>query len=159
MIGLTYPEINFNLVKSNLLKNHSLPISILYDLLEQLEIKLIYLEKEINATKINAFYTARTLLLKKRNIKYDDANITELHSIVSWLVIHRSTQLKGIVSDKYLACRYSKMKLGIDLCPHRIGVYNSVDKIKFEEIVETGNFILKISNGNNDSISIFKSKK
>jgi hypothetical protein len=124
-----------------------------------LEIKLIYLEKEINATKINAFYTARTLLLKKRNIKYDDANITELHSIVSWLVIHRSTQLKGIVSDKYLACRYSKMKLGIDLCPHRIGVYDSVDDIKFEEIVKKGNVILKISNGNYDSIFIFKNKK
>ena len=99
------------------------------------------------------------ILIKERNITYDEANITELHNIVSWLVIHRSTQLKGIVSDKYLACIYTKMKLGIDLCPHRIGVYNSVDKIKFEEIVETGNFILKISNGNNDSISIFKSKK
>lgn len=159
MIGLIYPEINFNRIKSDLLKNHFLPISILYDFLEQLEIKLIYLEKEINATKINAFYTARTLLLKDRNITYDDANITEFHNIVSWLVIHRSTQLKGIVSDKYLACIYTKMKLGIDLCPHRVGMYNSVDEIKFEEIVEMGNIILKISNGNNDSIFIFKSQK
>lgn len=159
MIGLTYPEINFNRVKSNLLKNHFLPISILYDFLEQLEIKLIFLEKEINATKINAFYTARTLLLKERNIEYDDANITELHNIVSWLVIHRSTQLKGIVSDKYLACIYTKMKLGIDLCPHRIGVYDSVDEIKFEEIVKMGDVILKISNGNNDNTKIFNNKK
>jgi hypothetical protein len=158
MIGLFYPEINFSLIKSNLLKNHFLPISILYDFLEQLEIKLVFLEKEINATKINAFYTARTLLLKERNIEYDDANITELHNIVSWLVIHRSTQLKVIVSDKYLACIYSKMKLGIDLCPHRISVYNSVDEIKFEEIVKMGNVILKISNGNKDSIYIFKNK-
>ena len=45
MIGLNYPEINFNRIKSNLLKNHLLPKSILYDFLEQLEIKLIYLEK------------------------------------------------------------------------------------------------------------------
>jgi len=159
MIGLIYPEINFSQFKSILLKNQFLPISILYEFLEQLEIKLIYLEREINATKINAFYTARTLLLKKRNIEYNDANITELHNIVSWLVIHRSTQLKGIVSDKYLACIYTKMKLGIDLCPHRIGVYNSVDEIKFEEIVKRGNIILKISNGNNDSTKIYSDKK
>jgi len=159
MIGLIYPEINFSQFKSILLKNQFLPISILYEFLEQLEIKLIYLEREINATKINAFYTARTLLLKERNIEYNDANITELHNIVSWLVIHRSTQLKGIVSDKYLACIYTKMKLGIDLCPHRIGVYNSVDEIKFEEIVKMGNVILKISNGNKDSTFIYKDKK
>lgn len=159
MIGLIYPEINFTQIKSILLKNQFLPISILYEFFEQLEIKLIYLEREINATKINAFYTARTLLLKERNIKYNDANITELHNIVSWLIIHRSTQLKGIVSDKYLACIYSKMKLGIDLCPHRIGVYNSVDEIKFEEIVKMGNVILKISNGNKDSTKIYSYKK
>jgi len=159
MIGLNYPEIDFSRIKSNLLKNDFLSIPYFFDFLKELEIKLIYLEKEINATKINAFYTARTLLLKERNIKYDDANITELHNIVSWLVIHRSTQLKGIVSDKYLACIYSKMKLGIDLCPHRIGIYNSIDEIKFEEIVKMGNVILKISNGNNDSIYIFKNKK
>ena len=51
------------------------------------------------------------------------------------------------------------MKLGIDLCPHRIGVFNSVDEIKFEELVKIGNVILKISNGNFDSTYILKNKK
>ena len=68
--------------------------------MEQLEVKLIYLEKEINVTKLYSFYTARTLYLSKKGIDYDDSNIKELHHIVSWLVIHRSTQLKGIASDK-----------------------------------------------------------
>ena len=157
MIGLKYPEIMFDQIKLNIINNKF--VSALYDFLEQLEIKLIYLEKEINATKINAFYTARTLLLKERNISYDDADINELHNIVSWLVIHRSTQLKGIVSDKYLACKYVKMKLGIDLCQQRIGVYNTVDEIDFKKLIKLGNVILKISNGNHDSTFIFKNKK
>ena len=157
MIGMKYPEIMFENIKLNIINNNF--ISALFDFLEQLEIKLIYLEKEINATKINAFYTARTLLLKERNIEYDDSNINELHSIVSWLVIHRSTQLKGIVSDKYLACKYVKIKLGIDLCEQRIGVYNTVDEIDFKKLIKIGDVILKISNGNNDSTYIFKNKK
>lgn len=157
MIGLKYPEIMFDQIKTNLI-NNKLKSSLIQFLVE-LEIKLIFLEKEINATKINSFYTARTLLLKERNIQYDDSNITELHSIVSWLVIHRSTQLKGIVSDKYLACRYSKMKLGIDLCPQRIGVYDSVDEIDFKKLIKKGNVILKISNGNHDNTYIYNNTK
>ena len=132
MIGLVYPEINFDKIKYDLMNDNFL--STIIEFLKQLEIKLIFLEKEINATKINAFYTARTLLLKQRKIEYDDSNITELHQIVSWLIIHRSTQLKGIVSDKYLACKYAQMKLGIDLCPQRIGVYDSVEEIDFKKL-------------------------
>ena len=157
MIGLKYPEIFFDDIKEKIINNNIK--SSLIKFLEELEIKLIFLEKEINATKVNAFYTARTLLLKERNITYDDSNITELHDIVSWLIIHRSTQLKGIASDKYLVCKYAQMKLGIDLCPQRIGVYNSVDEIDFEKLIKLGNVILKISNGNNDNTYIFKNTK
>ncbi len=157
MIGLVYPEINFDKIKYDLM-NYKY-VSSMIEFLKQLEIKLIFLEREINATKINAFYTARTQLLKERNIEYHDSNITELHNIVSWLIIHRSTQLKGIVSDKYLACKYAKMKLGIDLCPQRIGVYDSVEDIDFNEIIKIGNVILKISNGNSDSTYIYNNTK
>lgn len=135
---------------------------LIYSLLEslkQLEIKLIYLEKEINSTKLYSFYTSKTLYLKEKGIDYDDSNIKELHQIVSWLIIHKSTQLKGIASDKYLACKYVQMKLGINLCEQRIAVYNNVEKIKFDEITKLGNAILKISNGCEDSIFIFKNKK
>jgi hypothetical protein len=97
--------------------------------------------------------------LEKKGIEYDDSNITELHNIISWLVIHKSTQLKGIASDKYLVCEYVKMKLGKNLCPHRIGVYNSYDEINFEELLKIGNVILKTSNGCNDNIFIFKNIK
>ena len=157
MIGYKYPEIMFNTIKKNL-HNHWL-FSSLNQLIDQLEIKLIYLEKEINVTKLNSFYTTRTLYLEKKGIEYDDSNITELHNIISWLVIHKSTQLKGIDSDKYLSCEYVKMKLGENLCPHRIGVYNSYDEINFEELLKKGNVMLKVSNGCNDNVFIFKNTK
>ena len=156
MIGLKYPEILFDKIKSDL-QNGEI-FSSFYDFLSQLEEKLIFLEKEINTTKLNAFYTARTLYLQKYNITYDDSQIKEFHNIMSWLVIHKSTQLKGIASDKYLACKYTEMKIGKNLCPQRIGVYNNVEEIDFEKLMETGNLILKISNGCHDSVYIEKKK-
>lgn len=152
MIGLKYPTINFNEIKLNLINKQFL--SSLYKFMEELEIKLIYLEKEINVTKLNAFYTARKLYLDKKKVVYDDSKILKFHNIISWLVIHRSTQLKGIASDKYLACKYVQMKLGENLCEHRIGVYNSVDEIDFEKLIKLDNVILKISNGCRDNIFI-----
>ena len=72
MIGLKYPEINYNKIKDDLKKGNL--ISTFFRFLQQLEIKLIYLEKEINVTKLFTFYTSRTLYLKKRKVKYDDSN-------------------------------------------------------------------------------------
>lgn len=66
MIGLKYPEINFDIIKNYLIENKI--TFALYEFLEQLEIKLIYLEKEINITKLNSFYTTRTLYLKKNKV-------------------------------------------------------------------------------------------
>lgn len=157
MVGIKYPEIMFDDIKEKLTNNNL--IYSLYEFLEQLEIKLFYLEKEINVTKLYSFYTSRTLYLKEKGIDYNDSNIKELHHIVSWLVIHKSTQLKGIASDKYLACKYVKMKLGVNLCEQRIAVYNNVEEIKFDEITKLGNVIFKISNGCEDSIFIFENKK
>ena len=96
----------------------------------------------------------RKIYLKNYNITYDDSRITEYHDIINWLIIHKSTQMKGIAADKYLACKYAKMKLGKNLCPHRIGVYNNVEEIDFEKLIKMGNVILKISNGNQDNIFI-----
>jgi hypothetical protein len=152
MIGLNYPEINFNEIKKNYLDGNS--ASSILEFLNQLEIKLIFLEKEINVTKLVSFFTMRKIYLKNNNVTYDDSKITEYHDIINWLIIHKSTQLKGIAADKYLACKYAKMKLGINLCPHRIGVYNNVEEIDFEKLIKMGNVILKISNGNQDNIFI-----
>lgn len=157
MIGIIYPEIMFDKIKTDLINNKT--ISSLISFIDQLQVKLLYLEKEINVTKLHSFYTARTLYLKKRNIYYDDDNIKDLHNIISWLVIHKSTQLKGIASDKYLVCKYIKIKLGENLCPHRIFAYNNVEEINFEEILKLGNIVLKISNGSGDKIFILKDKK
>ena len=156
MIGLKYPEIHFEYLKKNYLKG--MTISSFIDFLTELEKKLIYLEKEINATKLNSFYTTRNLYLNKYRVKYDDSRIKEYHDIINWLIIHKSTQLKGIASDKYLACKYVKIKLGINLCPQRIGVFNSVDEIDFEKLVKMGNVVLKVSNGFSDNIFIDNSK-
>ena len=154
MIGLKYPEIEFNKIKKNYINGQV--ISSFLELLTQLEAKIIYLEKEINATKLISFYTSRTLYLDKMKVKYDDSRIIEFHDIINWLIIHKSTQLKGIASDKYLACKYVQMKLGKNLCSQRIGVYNSVEEIDFKKIIEIGNIILKVSNGNDDNIFITK---
>ena len=152
MIGLKYPEILFDKIKTEF--SNGKIISSFNEFLKQLEIKLIYLEKEINVTKLISFYTSRTSYLKSLNINYDDSKITYFHDIMNWLVIHKSTQLKGIASDKYLVCKYAKIKLGKNLCPQRIGVYDTVEEIDFEKLIKMGNVVLKISNGCFDNIFI-----
>ena len=152
MVGLQYPEINFKNIKYDL-KQGKL-ISGLFSFLQQLEIKLLYMEKEINVTRLFSFYISRTLYLKKNKVKYDDSNIVKFHQMLSWLSIHQSTQLQGIASDKYLSCKYTEMKIGENLCSHKIGVYDSIDDIDFENITKIGNIVLKVTNGCNDNIFI-----
>ena len=156
MIGLKYPEIMYDNLKSSYIRGNK-TLSFV-DFLTQLEIKLIYLEKEINTTKLNSFYTTRLLYLKKLNVGYNDSKIQEYNDIVNWLIIHKSTQLKGIASDKYLACKYVKKKLGKNLCPQRIGVYDKIEDIDLKKLIKIGNVVLKISNGYNDNIFITKDK-
>ena len=157
MIGLKYPEILYDKLKQDI-ANGLIPSSLI-DFLTQLQIKLIYLEKEINVTKLNTFYTSRTIYLKKKNIDYNDSDIRVFHTIMSWLVIHKSTQLKGIASDKYLGCKYAKMKIGKNLCEQRIGIFDNVEEIDFIKLKKIGNVILKISNGCNDSVLITNTTK
>ena len=97
--------------------------------------------------------------MKDKNTDYNDSDIREFHIIMSWLVIHKSTQLKGIASDKYLGCKYAKMKFGKNLCERRIGVFDDVEEIDFTELRKIGNVILKISNGCNDSVLITNTTK
>jgi hypothetical protein len=154
MIGLKYPEIDFDKIKINL--NVSNIINSFVNLMNQLEIKLIYLEKEINVTKLVSFYTARKIKLDKNNATYDEYNLTELYQIINWIVIHKSNQLKGIASDKYLACKYAKLKLGKNLCGQRIAVFNNFEEINFKTIRKFGDVVLKISNSCGDKIFIDK---
>ena len=144
MIGLYYPEIKYDEIK-NKLKNFNI-ISSLVDLINQLEIKLIYLEKEINLVKEISFYTSRTLYLDKNKIEYNEDHIDELHELINWVTIHKSNQLKGIASDKFLACKYVKLKIGKNLCPQRIAVYNDLKEINSGELYKFGDIVLKISN-------------
>lgn len=152
MIGLEYPEINFKKIKIDLKKGNLL--SSLFRFLQQLEIKLFYMEKEINTTRLFTFYTSRTLYLERKKVKYDDSNISKFHQLVSWLAIHHSTQLQGIASDKYLSCKYTEKKIGENLCSHKIGVYNNLDEIDFDNITKIGDIVLKVSNGCDDNIFI-----
>ena len=46
------------------------------------------------------------------------------------------------------------MKLGKNLCPQRVGVYNNVEEVDLEKIIKMGNVVLKVSNGFNDNIFI-----
>ena len=154
MVGLQYPDISFDKIRENIKKKRELT-KVLVKFMDQLQTKLIYLEKEINVTKLSSFYTSRILYLKKKKVAYDDSNIQDLHTLINFLVIHESTQLKGIASDKYLACKYVKMKLGENLCLQRIKVFNNFEQINFEELVKSQeNYVLKLSNGCGDSVFI-----
>ena len=159
MIGLKYPEIEFEKIKKDL--NDLKFISSLIKFMEQLEIKLIFLEKEINITKLVSFYTSRQIFLEKIKVKYEDSNLKELHNIISWLVIHKSTQLKGIASDKYLVCKYAEIKLKENLCRQRIGIYNNIEEMEmdFKNISKLNNVVIKVSNGCGDKIFIYNNTK
>ena len=164
MIGLYYPDINYNQIKAKL-RNLNIIASIT-ELINELENKLIYLEKEINLTKIVSFYTSRNIFLKEANIQYNEKNLTELHEIVNWIIIHKSNQLKGIASDKYLACKYVELKLGKNLCEQRIAVYDRFEELNFTILRKYGDIALKISNScwktifidKNTTINIFNRK-
>lgn len=112
------------------------------------------MEKEIDITKLVSFYTSRKIYNKENNISYDDTNITQLHELINWIIIHESNQLKGIPADKYLACKYVKLKLGKNLCPQRILVYDNISDLKYKELSKYGNIILKFSNSCTKSINI-----
>ena len=157
LIGLTYPDILFDEFKKNLTKG-SLKKTF-YNFLNQLHIKLIYLEKEINVTKLFSFYSIRTSYLDKRHIKYNDEKILRLNDIVNWATIHKSTQLKGIASDKYLACKYVQLKLGENLCQQRKRVYDNFEDINFTELINKGNVVLKTTTGCHDLVFIRNNTK
>ena len=164
MIGLNYPDIDYDKIKDKL-KNINI-IDSLVDLINQLEIKLIYLEKEINITKIISFYNSRKYYLREHKIKYNEKNITQLHEIINWIIIHQSNQLKGIASDKYLVCKYVKIKLGINLCQQRIAIYDNINELNYKELLKYGNIVLKVSNScwktviinNNETLDSFNEK-
>lgn len=154
LIGMIYPDINYDEIQNDL--NGGSLINTFSKFLQQLEDKLIYLEKEINVTKLASFHYIRTSYLNNMKVSYRDENITELHNIINWEVIHKSNQLKGIASDKYLGCKYAKIKLGINLCEQRIKTYENLDEINFEELAKKGNIVLKITNGCHDLVYIRK---
>ena len=156
MIGLYHPNIDFDKIKEKL-KNVNIVDSLL-DLISQLEIKLIYLEKEIDLIKLISFYTSRKYYLKECNITYNEENITQLHEIINWIIIHQSNQLKGIASDKYLACKYVKFKLGINLCQQRIAVYSNISELNYKKLSKYGNIVLKVSNSCWKSVFINKNE-
>ena len=74
--------------------------------------------------------------------------------MINWIIIHQSNQLKGIAADKYLACKYVKLKLGKNLCPQRILVYDNFDDLKYKELSKYANIILKFSNSCKKSMNI-----
>ena len=154
MIGLYYPEILFDKLKEGL-KNFNI-IFTLVDFFNQMETKLIYLEKEINITKAVSFYTSRKVYLEGRKVKYDDTNIKELHDLVNWITIHKSNQLKGIASDKYLACKYVELKLGKNLCPHKFLVFNKFEELNYTELSKYGDIVIKVTTACWNSVMIPK---
>ena len=101
----------------------------------------------------------KNYLFKKQKYRYNDSDIREFHIIMSWLVIHKSTKLKRLASNKYLVCKYSKMKIGKNLCEQRICIFDNVEEIDFTKLKKNGNVILKISNGCNDSVLITNTTK
>ena len=65
-----------------------------------------------------------------------------------------------------MPCKYTQLKLGKNLCDHRIAVYNSLEELNYNEISKYGNIVLKVSNScwknvfisNDTNLSIFGKK-
>ena len=67
MIGLKYPEILYDKLKQDIA--NGLISSSLINFLTQLQIKLIYLENEINVTKLNTLLFIKNYLFKKQKYR------------------------------------------------------------------------------------------
>ena len=99
----------------------------------------------------------RILYLNHKNKTYNSNNLKTLYDKINWLIIYDSNMLKSKCADKILLHKYSKKKLGKDICNKIIKIYNSEDQINFNELPEK--FVLKANHGSGFNLIVRNKSK
>ena len=111
----------------------------------------------LNDIKINNYYHKRIKYINKLNRSYNESNLITFEDKLNWLVIHDTNLLKGKCADKILLHRYSKRKLGKDICNKILKVYHSEKEIDINQL--PNQFVLKTNHGSGFNIIVEDKKK
>ena len=95
--------------------------------------------------KTEFYFKYRLIYLRKKNITYNESNLTTFQDKVNYLLIHENPELKAGIVDKIKIHQYSKKILGKDICPPILKVYDKIDNINLDELPEK--FVLKANHG------------
>ena len=102
--------------------------------------------------KINNYYKKRVKYLKDYKIIYNESNLNTFQDKINWLIIHDTNKLKGKCADKILLHKYSKKKLGKDICIKILKIYNNIKDININEL--PNKFVLKTNHGSGFNIIV-----
>ena len=111
----------------------------------------------LNGIKINNYYHKRIKYIRKFKRSYNESNLITFEDKLNWLVIHDTNVLKGNCADKILLHRYSKRKLGKDICNKILKVYHSEKEIDINQL--PNKFVLKTNHGSGFNIIVEDKKK
>ena len=101
---------------------------------------------------INNYYYKRTIFLSKNKKHYNESNLVTFEDKINWLIIHDTKRLKGKCSDKILLHKFSKIKLGKDICNKILKIYKNTKQIDFNEL--PNNFVIKANHGKGFNIIV-----
>jgi len=109
--------------------------------------------------KIQNYYKKRIKFLHsfKRKKKYNESNLVTFEDKINWLIIHDTNKLKGKCADKISLHKYSKMKLGKDICNKILKIYKSVKDINIKELPKQ--FVFKTNHGSKYNIIVENKEK
>ena len=107
--------------------------------------------------KLNKYYKERMIYLLKHNKIYNESNLITIGDKINWLIIHDTNSLKGKCADKILIHKYSKKKLGKDICNKIIKIYNNINEIKLNEL--PNKFVIKTNHGSGFNVIVNEKKK
>ena len=89
--------------------------------------------------------------------KYNESHLITFEDKLNWLVIHDTNILKGKWADKILLHKYSKRKLGKDICNKILKIYHSEKDINLNEL--PNQFVLKTNHGSGYNIIVEDKKE
>ena len=109
--------------------------------------------------RIQNYYKKRIRFLHslKRKRNYNESNIVSISDKINWLIIHDTYRLKGKCADKILLHKYSKIKLGKDICNKILKIYDSEKEIDLNKL--PNQFVFKTNHGSAFNIIVEDKKK
>ena len=102
--------------------------------------------------KSDRFLQTRIQYIKILNRTYNESNLVTFEDKLNWLVIHDTNILKGKCADKILLHRFSRKKLGKDICNKILKIYNNELEINLKEL--PNQFVLKTNHGSGYNIIV-----